>query len=38
LSGKSFTKNKNEYFPIPLEAIDRSLKEGKPTLAQDPNY
>lgn len=38
LSGKSFTKNKNEYFPIPLEAIDRSLKEGKPTLTQDPNY
>lgn len=38
LSGKSFTKNKNEYFPIPLEAIDRSLKEGEPTLTQDPNY
>jgi hypothetical protein len=38
LSGKSFTKNKNEYFPIPLEAIDRSLKGGKPTLTQDPNY
>jgi starch-binding outer membrane protein, SusD/RagB family len=38
LSGKSFTKNKNEYFPIPLEAIDRSLKGGQPTLIQDPNY
>lgn len=38
LSGKSFTKNKNEYYPIPLEAIDRSLKDGNPTLAQDPNY
>ncbi len=38
LSGKSFTKNKNEYFPIPLEAIDRSLKDGQPTLTQDPNY
>jgi hypothetical protein len=38
LSGRTFTKNKNEYFPIPLEAIDRSLKGGVPTLAQDPNY
>lgn len=38
LSGKSFTKNKNEFFPIPLEAIDRSLKGGQPTLTQDPNY
>lgn len=38
LSGKSFTKNKNEYYPIPLEAIDRSLKDGKATLTQDPNY
>lgn len=38
LAGKSFTKNKNEFFPIPLEAIDRSLKDGKPTLTQDPNY
>jgi hypothetical protein len=38
LAGKSFVKNKNEFFPIPLEAIDRSLKDGKPTLTQDPNY
>jgi hypothetical protein len=38
LSGRTFTKNKNEFFPIPLEAIDRSLKDGQPTLAQDPNY
>ncbi len=38
LNGKSFTKNKNEFFPIPLEAIDRSLKDGKPTLTQDPSY
>lgn len=38
LSGKTFTKNKNEYFPIPLEAIDRSLKDGVPTLIQDTNY
>lgn len=38
LSGRTFTKNKNEFFPIPLEAIDRSLKDGQPTLTQDPNY
>ena len=38
LSGKTFTKNKNEFYPIPLEAIDRSLKGGVPTLKQDPAY
>jgi len=38
LAGKSFAKGKNEFYPIPLEAIDRSLKDGKPTLTQDPNY
>jgi hypothetical protein len=38
LAGKSFAKNKNEFFPIPLEAIDRSLKDGKPTLTQDSSY
>ena len=38
LQGKSFTKNKNEYYPIPTEAIDRSYKEGQATLTQDPAY
>lgn len=33
-----FTKGKNEFYPIPQEAIDRSSKEGKPTLVQDPAY
>jgi hypothetical protein len=38
LSGKTFTANKNEYYPIPIQAIDRSFKEGVPTLTQDPAY
>ncbi len=38
LAGRSFTKNKNEFYPIPLEAIDRSLQDGQPTLTQDPAY
>lgn len=38
LIGKSFTANKNEYFPIPSQAIDRSAVDGQPTLTQDPNY
>jgi hypothetical protein len=38
LNGKTFTANKNEYYPIPIQAIDRSFKEGVPTLTQDPAY
>lgn len=38
LQGKSFTYPKNEYYPIPAFAIDRSYKGGEPTLKQDPNY
>jgi hypothetical protein len=38
LQGKSFTSPKNEFYPIPTYAIDRSFKEGEPTLTQDPNY
>lgn len=38
LSGKSFVEGKNEYFPIPSQAIDRSFKEGTATLTQDPAY
>ena len=36
--GAVFTKGKNEYFPIPQEAIDRSYKAGAATLVQDPAY
>jgi hypothetical protein len=38
LKGKQFTSPKNEYYPIPTYAIDRSFKDGEPTLTQDPNY
>ncbi|WP_339654846.1 RagB/SusD family nutrient uptake outer membrane protein [uncultured Maribacter sp.] len=38
LSGKSFVAGKNEFFPIPIEAIDRSSIEGQPTITQDPAY
>ena len=38
LQGVSFTYPKNEYYPIPSTAIDRSFKDGEPTLTQDPNY
>jgi hypothetical protein len=34
LNGASFTKGKNEYFPIPREQIDLS----KGTLKQIPGY
>lgn len=38
LAGKTFQEGKHEYFPIPLEAIDRSSVDGVPTLTQDPAY
>jgi len=38
LQGKSFTSPKNEFYPIPTYAIDRSFLDGDPTLTQDPNY
>jgi len=38
LQGKKFTAPKNEFYPIPTYAIDRSFLEGEPTLTQDPNY
>lgn len=38
LQGRSFQQGKNEFFPIPIEAIDRSVKDGAPTLTQDPAY
>ena len=36
--GAKFTKGKNEFFPIPQEAIDRSEKDGKPVIVQDGSY
>ena len=33
-----FTKGKNEYYPIPLQQIDLSFKDGVFTLIQNPNY
>lgn len=38
LQGRSFTAGKNEFYPIPTEAIDRSFKDGVATLTQDPSY
>lgn len=38
LQGKSFVKGKNEFYPIPTEAIDRSYLDGRATLTQDPAY
>lgn len=38
LKGATFTKGKNEYFPIPQNAIDRSLVGGTATLKQDASY
>ena len=38
LQGKTFTSPKNEFYPIPTYAIDRSFLDGEPTLTQDPNY
>jgi tetratricopeptide (TPR) repeat protein len=38
LRGARFTAGKNEYFPIPEQAIVRSLKDGQPTLKQNPGY
>ncbi|HTI94328.1 MAG TPA: RagB/SusD family nutrient uptake outer membrane protein [Puia sp.] len=36
--GAHFTANKNEKYPIPLEQIDLTEKNGKNTLTQNPGY
>ena len=36
--GSRFVKGKNEYFPVPQEAIDNAFKGGAPTLIQNPTY
>ena len=38
LKGVQFTKGKHEYFPIPIQEILNSKKDGKETLTQNPNY
>lgn len=37
LGGAAFEKT-DRYFPIPLTEIDRSYKDGQPTLIQNPGY
>lgn len=38
IGGATFTKGKHEYFPIPAYAISQSIKDGQPTLKQNPGY
>lgn len=38
LAGTQFTKGKHEYYPIPDFAISQSIKDGAPTLKQNPGY
>jgi starch-binding outer membrane protein, SusD/RagB family len=38
LSGRNFVEGRHEFYPIPLEAIERSFKDGAATLTQDPAY
>lgn len=38
LAGSVFTKGKHEYLPIPEDAITKSIKDGNPTLKQNPGY
>jgi len=38
LNNASFEEGVHEYFPVPLEAIERSFRDGSPTLVQDPAF
>lgn len=38
LNGVSFQKGKHEYIPIPIFAVTQSVKDGQPTLKQNPGY
>ncbi|MEO7982713.1 MAG: RagB/SusD family nutrient uptake outer membrane protein [Bacteroidota bacterium] len=38
MNGATFTKGKNELFPIPQQQIDASTEDGKNTLQQNPGY
>jgi hypothetical protein len=37
-NGVNFVKDKHEYYPIPLQEILNSQKDGKPTLIQNKGY
>ncbi|WP_236974135.1 RagB/SusD family nutrient uptake outer membrane protein [Membranihabitans maritimus] len=38
MEGATFTQGKNEIYPIPIEQIDLSVKDGEPTLIQNSGY
>ncbi|MES2373962.1 MAG: RagB/SusD family nutrient uptake outer membrane protein [Bacteroidota bacterium] len=38
LGGSTFTKGKHEILPIPEFAVANSIKDGAPTLKQNPGY
>ncbi|MBB4079762.1 hypothetical protein GGR28_002389 [Lewinella aquimaris] len=38
LRGVTFDAPQDEFYPIPTEAIDRSILNGEATITQDPNY
>lgn len=38
MEGASFTKGKNELYPIPLEQIDLGITSEGPSLIQNPGY
>ncbi|MGF7217172.1 hypothetical protein GGR92_003345 [Spirosoma lacussanchae] len=38
LTGATFVKNRNEFFPIPFEEILNSNLNGRPTLTQNQGY
>jgi starch-binding outer membrane protein, SusD/RagB family len=38
LRDAKFVKGKHEYFPIPIQEILNSQKDGKPTLVQNPGF
>lgn len=38
LAGAAFVAGKHEYYPIPAFSISQSIKDGAPTLTQNPGY
>lgn len=38
VTGGHFTPNKNEYYPIPQQEIDKTIVNGEATLKQNPGY
>ncbi|HEY6901695.1 MAG TPA: RagB/SusD family nutrient uptake outer membrane protein, partial [Puia sp.] len=38
VTGAHFTAGRNEHYPIPQQQIDRTQKNGKNTLTQNPGY